>query len=58
VEEALFVIGEPPEVYLEMLGNSDEVDLFFRMPEAEEEWKEECFLRIYGLPDEEQAWVH
>jgi hypothetical protein len=54
-EERLYVVGEPPDLYLEMLGEPEEVGYYLRMPDLEDE---ECFLRIFGLLDTGEAWVN
>ena len=71
MEEELYMIGESPKVYEEMLGEPGEVALFLRLPDltnSDEETfltfapqlyqGEECFLRIVGLPEEYRAWIH
>ncbi|MDP2727291.1 MAG: hypothetical protein Q8P59_07080 [Dehalococcoidia bacterium] len=56
-DEDIYMIGEAPDVYLEMLGDAPEIDLFIRMPDIEDDV--ECFLRIVGVNEcESEAWVH
>ena len=55
MQEELYVVGSAPDVYLEMMGDADEIDTFVRVPPANEA---ERFLRVRGLPEGDTAWVH
>jgi len=50
----LYIVGKAPEVYLEVLGDPEEVGYYLRMPS---EGNEECFLRIFGLWETGEAWI-
>lgn len=47
--------GSGPDVYLEMMGDADEVDTYLKVSPLEEP---ECFLRVEGLPEADLAWIH
>lgn len=58
--------GAWSDAYEELMGEEDEVDVYFILPrppreccEITEEEEDDLFvLRVMGLPDHEVAWVH
>lgn len=63
--------GKSPEVYEEMMGDREELALYLRMPDLSHSQEaillsrapqlfegQECFLRVIGLPDFEDAWIN
>lgn len=42
----------PPDDYAELMGEADEVDVFFWLGSGD------MVVRVTGLPEREMAWVH
>lgn len=55
MQEELYVTGSAPEVYLEMMGDADEIDTYVRVLPQD---GSERFVRVEGLPEDDMAWVH